>query len=195
MKTKKTSSSVFSSTIKAISYAANQAQEAMLHHNYSNPMPGDGWDDKFSQELFHKYIPEELINQVKLDHTYAEEQLILWDSLMHEYTKPRCYIDKVSVGDLIQYAITKKTEEELKKHQEKIEDDYKTIYTISVKDSNIQRIILSVNWRLQKLFPEDRVIKTAVSDPVYKQFILSDPQVDFIAQNYMDLVRYGWVYK
>lgn len=195
MKTKKTSSSVFSSAIKAISYAANQTQEAILHPNYSNPIQGDNWDAKFSQELFHKYIPEELINQVKLDHIYAEEQFILWGSRMHGYERPRCYVDKVGVGDLNQYAITKKTKEELKKHQEKIEEDYKAIYKIEIQDSSIQRIILSVNWRLQKLFPEDTIIKQAANNHLYQKYILSDEQIDFIAQNYMDLVRYGWVYK
>lgn len=195
MKIKKTSSSVFSSAINAISYAANHAQETMLHLNYSNPIQGDDWEKKFSQELFQKYVPEELIDQVKLDHSYAEEQLNAWGSLMKDYERPRCYIDKMGVGNLIQYAITKKTKELLKKCQEKIEEDYKAIYKLKLMDINKQRIILSVNWRLQKLFPEDRIIKQAANNHLYQKFILSDEQIDFIAQNYMDLVRYGWVYK
>ena len=195
MKTKKTYSNVFSSAITAISYAANQAQEAMLHANCSNPIQGETWNTKFSQHLFNRYIPEELLEQVKNDHVYAESQFIAWSVLMHGYERPRCYIDKVGVGDLIQCAITKKTKELLKKCQEKIEEDYKAIYKITVMEPSDQKIVLSVNWRLQKLFPEDKIIKQAANNHLYQKYILSDEQIDFIAQNYMDLVRYGWVNK
>ena len=195
MKTKETSSSVFSSAIKAISYAANQAQEAILHHIYSNPIQGEAWNTKFSQHLFNRYIPEELLEQVKNDHVYAESQFNAWNVLMHGYERPRCYIDKIGVGDLFQYAVTKKTKDLLKQCQEKVEEDYKAIYKINGMVLNDQKIVLSVNWRLQKIFPNDKIIKQAANNHFYKNFILGDAQIDFIAQNYMDLIRYGWVYK
>ncbi len=192
MKTKKIYSDLFSSTIKAISYAARKAQEGILHSNYNSPLQGIDWGEKFARELFHKYVSEELIEQVKIDHTIAEANQQTWMSSMSAYIRPRCYIDKLSTGDLIQHAITNKTQQELKKCQEALEEDYKTIFKIKAMEERNKNLTLSANWRLQKLFPNDRVIKQAANNNFY---ILGDYQIGFIAQNYMDLVRHGWVYK
>jgi len=114
---------------------------------------------------------------------------------MRAYIRPRCYIDKLGIGDLIQHSITDKTQQELKKCQAKIEEDYKAIFKIKAMEDSDKRLVLSVNWRLQKLFPNDKVIKQAANSNLYQKFILGDDQISFIAQNYMDLVRHGWVYK
>lgn len=195
MKTKKIYSDVFSSVINKIYFAAFKAEDAILHSNNSNPFVGFDWEEKFTQTLFYKYVPDELLEQVKIDHTIAEQNIQTWISSMRAYERPRCYLDKVGIGVLIQHYFTKKTELELRACKERMHRDYAVFYDIKNKEEAEKKLILSVNWRLQKLFPNDRVIKQATNNNLYQKYILGDDQIDFIAQNYMDLVRHGWVYK
>lgn len=195
MKTKKIYSNVFSIVINKIYFAAFKAEDAILHNNNSNPIVGFVWEDKFAQDLFNKYVPDELLEQAKIDNTIAEQNIQTWISSMRAYERPRCYIDKVGIGVLIQHCLTKKTALELKACQKKMHKDYAVFYYLKNKEEAEKKLILSVNWRLQKLFPNDRVIKQATNNNLYQKYILDDDQIDFIAQNYMDLVRHGWVYK
>ena len=192
MKTKRTYFSIFAEVNKRLHYIYNTVEEGILHPNYNNPFEGDEWDSKLKKELLHKYVPDSLFEQAKLDNKFAEDAMQTWVATMKGYTRPRCFVDKHGVASHVQLMISNKTILELITCQRQVAKDgllFKTIYN---KDNNDKRMILSCNWRLQKLFPNDKIYKKAANNELNKEYILDDEQINFFAQNYMDLVRCGW---
>lgn len=183
MKTKKTLSEFFQATdaIKRGYYKLLRCIEEYRDEVYIK----EAFDEpEFPILLYHYLVPKELLEQKEKDREYFNSEARIFTLKVKDYLNVPAFRDNYK---------TKQLKQELDKLSAKIYEYYNFFQRLSETDNDKNKKYFSINWRLQKLFPNDKVVKSYLSNDYYKKsFLLTDAEIDFYTQNYMDLIRSGY---